>query len=159
MQINKASLSAVAIIANLQGKLLIVRERDNDIRLGKFRGQFSLPAGRVNNGENICHAAEREFREETGYTLADVSSSSVFTCYFSNREEHVLLARIEVFVAVVSNFKRSQNELTSYLSKHYFTLSRPPMKQIMEYWQFGEQRTELPYPFACHFEKDLYSYR
>ena len=52
---------AAAVLLEKDGRVLLVR-RVNE----PFRGQWTLPAGFVNGGEDPAEAAERECLEETG---------------------------------------------------------------------------------------------
>jgi ADP-ribose pyrophosphatase YjhB (NUDIX family) len=48
------------------GQIVLVRRRDND------KGQWSLPGGMVNWGQNLVTTVERELAEETGLELIQV---------------------------------------------------------------------------------------
>lgn len=63
---------AVAIIPMFngdQGELRLVLERQYRHPLGRVIVEF--PAGKVDPGEDLCLSAQRELREETGYTAAE----------------------------------------------------------------------------------------
>jgi 8-oxo-dGTP diphosphatase len=53
-----------AVVRDAAGRLLLIR-RGHD----PHRGRWSLPGGRVEAGESVEHAVEREVLEETGLTV------------------------------------------------------------------------------------------
>ncbi len=55
---------AGCVIRNEEGKFLLVQEKQP-----KVYGLWNLPAGHVDKGEYIEHAAVREAKEETGYDV------------------------------------------------------------------------------------------
>ncbi|MFQ5399599.1 MAG: NUDIX domain-containing protein [Anaerolineae bacterium] len=54
-------VGATVAVTRPSGRLLAIRRRDN--------GDWGLPAGFADLGENTAHAAVREVREETGYNV------------------------------------------------------------------------------------------
>lgn len=54
---------ATVVIKGEEGRVLLVKEN----------GLWAIPGGKVEKGERVVEAAEREFREETGY-LVDITS-------------------------------------------------------------------------------------
>ena len=55
--------AARAIIQDKDGKILLIRRRDN--------GQWDLPAGGIELGESITKCLKREVKEETGLEVYD----------------------------------------------------------------------------------------
>lgn len=55
-------LGCSACLFNEQGQVLLTRRKDN--------GQWCLPGGRVEAGESVAEACEREFWEETGLLVS-----------------------------------------------------------------------------------------
>ncbi len=55
---------AGCVIQNEERKFLLVQEKQPDVY-----GLWNLPAGHVDKGESIEHAAVREAKEETGYDV------------------------------------------------------------------------------------------
>jgi ADP-ribose pyrophosphatase YjhB (NUDIX family) len=55
---------AAAVLVEMEGRVLLVR-RVNE----PFRGQWTLPAGFINGGEDPAEAAARECVEETGLSV------------------------------------------------------------------------------------------
>ena len=155
MPVSKRYIFAVATIATTpEERVVLVREKESNVTLGKIEGQFSLPAGKVNPGEKLSRAAAREFLEETGYMLVDAHQA--LTCCFFNREDNIPLASIIVFTGSVPEARSKDGELfTTFAAVEHVLCSddmRPPMCQILEYWHYGEQRTEPRYPFSCRCE-------
>jgi ADP-ribose pyrophosphatase YjhB (NUDIX family) len=58
---NSVVPSTTAIVTDPEGRILVIRRRDN--------GQWALPGGGMDLGESIKDAAVREVREETGLTV------------------------------------------------------------------------------------------
>ena len=75
-----------------RGSLLMIRRQ----RTGYCDGQYSVPAGHVNQSESILEAAIREAREEVGLTVLPGSIRIVGTMYRRSTE-----ARIDFFLEVV----------------------------------------------------------
>ena len=57
----KVRLGCSAAIFDEQGRILLTRRADN--------GQWCLPGGRLESGESVAEACEREVVEETGLTV------------------------------------------------------------------------------------------
>jgi 8-oxo-dGTP diphosphatase len=66
------------------GKIAVVHRR-------RYAGEIGLPKGkvRVEEGETVVHAAEREVREETGYTVRAISFAGL-THYLTNGRPKVV---------------------------------------------------------------------
>ena len=75
--------TVVAILRD--GKILIVRRAGADY----FGGQYELPGGGVDVGENITDAGIREVKEETGLTVSKVISVFDGFDYTTDRKPHV----------------------------------------------------------------------
>lgn len=54
----------VSVAVKEKGKILVVKEAKKEVR-----GLWNFPSGKVNIGENLIKAAERETLEETGYKI------------------------------------------------------------------------------------------
>ena len=54
----------VSVAVEREGKILMVEEAKKEIK-----GLWNFPSGKVNMGENLIKAAEREALEETGYKI------------------------------------------------------------------------------------------
>ena|SRR3989344_2889232 len=61
-----ATIAGAAGILMIAGKILFVFEEENDKRTHKKAGQMSLPAGWIQEDEDLVGTVEREFLEETG---------------------------------------------------------------------------------------------
>lgn len=89
----EASVQWVGIIAGCvirqDGKYLLVQEKQQ-----KVYGLWNLPAGYVDKGESVEHAAVREVKEETGY---DVELGELIGLYHEETArpiKHVYKAKI-----------------------------------------------------------------
>ena len=90
------------LVASGQGAVLIVPLLDpqtvlliREYAAGSERYELSLPKGRIENGEDILEAANREIMEEIGYgshSLSLLTELSVAPGYMSHRT-HIVLAR------------------------------------------------------------------
>ncbi len=83
--------SARAIIRDAEGRVLLVRRRDN--------GHWVMPAGSLELGESILDCVKREVREECGLavaaaTLIAVYSGPRFAFTNSHGGEHQMLALV-----------------------------------------------------------------
>jgi 8-oxo-dGTP diphosphatase len=74
-----------------EGKILLSRR----FQTGYMDGHYSVPAGHLDGGETVTHAAIREAREETGLELAAEDIS--FACVLHRREDE---ERVDFFVRV-----------------------------------------------------------
>ncbi len=89
------------LVASAHGAVLVVPMRDADTALlvreyaaGVDRYELGLPKGRVNGGEAMLEAANRELMEETGYgarRLEHLTSLTLAPGYLSHTT-HVILA-------------------------------------------------------------------
>ena len=77
---------AVCALIIRNGKALCVSRKDD-------HNDFGMPGGKVNNGESLIDAMEREVLEETGYSVIHTSEMT-FTDKCGSREVTTLLCRI-----------------------------------------------------------------
>ncbi len=73
--LDPGGLSVAVTISVLDaGKMLMVQEKRPDVY-----GQWTIPGGRIEYGEDILAAACREAKEETGFDVALHSTTGVYT--------------------------------------------------------------------------------
>lgn len=60
------AIRGVAVLVVQDRKILMIEELTNNSLVGKKKGMFSIPMGRLREGEGYREGALREFREETG---------------------------------------------------------------------------------------------
>ena len=98
---NGVEVNYERLVGSANGAVLIVPMRDADTVLlireyaaGVHRYELALPKGRVEAGEHLLEAANREIMEETGYgarTLEHITSLTIAPGYQSH-VTHVVLA-------------------------------------------------------------------
>lgn len=76
------------VLIKKEGKFLLVQEKQQHVY-----GLWNLPAGHVEEGESFEHAALREGKEETGYTLKLGGKINTFSLS-SDAQMHVFSASI-----------------------------------------------------------------
>jgi 8-oxo-dGTP pyrophosphatase MutT (NUDIX family) len=108
-------LGCSAAIFDEQGRILLTRRADN--------GQWCLPGGRMESGESVAEACEREVLEETGLTVSVTrlvgvySHSDQLVVYPDGNKAHIVALHFEA--EVIGGELGLSNETTDY---GYFTL-------------------------------------
>ncbi len=69
-----ADAAVVVAVLHAKGEPLLVLTREFRAPLGTY--ELSLPSGLIDEGEDTAAAAKREFHEETGLTLTEISHIS-----------------------------------------------------------------------------------
>lgn len=80
---------AGSVIQNEAGEYLLVQEK-----LPKAYGLWNIPAGYVDKGESIEHAAVREAKEEAGYDVELLGKIDVYHDAIESPIKHAFRARI-----------------------------------------------------------------
>lgn len=89
---------AIAVAENEQGQILLLRQYRHGVR----RVGYSLPGGRIEDGESGLQAAQREFLEETGYTAKQwrpLGGYDLSCTYGLGRNDHFHAAGLEYIKA------------------------------------------------------------
>lgn len=98
---SRFSHSAGGVVLNGEGNVLVVRQRD---------GSWSLPKGKINEGEDPRSAAVREITEESGIMRLQfvkiLKSYSRYTLKNTGREDKTSLKRITMYL-----FTTDENDL------------------------------------------------
>ena len=111
----KVRLGCSAAIFDEQGRILLTRRADN--------GQWCLPGGRLESGESVTEACEREVLEETGLTVrvrrlvGVYSHPNQLVVYPDGNKAHIVALHFEA--EVVGGELGLSNETTDY---GYFTV-------------------------------------
>jgi ADP-ribose diphosphatase len=103
--------TVIVVAVPAPGKLLFVRE----YAVGLERYELSLPMGGVNPGETLLQAANRELREETGFSarsLKSLTTLSLAPSIFAY-QAHVVLATDLVFDPAVGDEPETLELVTS----------------------------------------------
>lgn len=83
IQIMKIELVAKTLIINTDNKVLVLRRHIND---NHRPGEWDLPGGQVDEGEDPREAATREAKEETGLHLLDLRPIHVVSRVLNNKQ-------------------------------------------------------------------------
>lgn len=75
---------ACYVIFERNGKILFVKRANT----GFMDGFYGLPAGRVDPGESVLHAAVREAQEEVGISIKLENLTHIHTAYRESDPEH-----------------------------------------------------------------------
>jgi 8-oxo-dGTP diphosphatase len=67
-----------AFVINRQGKFLIIRRSLND---QSNAGEWEIPGGKLDEGQDVTHALEREVFEETGLLVRSTSRVAYYESY------------------------------------------------------------------------------
>jgi ADP-ribose pyrophosphatase YjhB (NUDIX family) len=108
-------LGCSAAIFDTQGRILLTRRADN--------GQWCLPGGRMESGESVAEACEREVLEETGLTVRVKRLVGVYShpdqlvIYPDGHKAHIVALHFEA--EFLSGELGLSNETTDF---GYFTL-------------------------------------
>jgi ADP-ribose pyrophosphatase YjhB (NUDIX family) len=111
----KIRLGCSAAILDVQRRILLTRRADN--------GQWCLPGGRMESGESVAEACEREVFEETGLRVrvkrlvGVYSHSDQLVVYPDGKKAHIVALHFEV--EIVGGELGLSNETTDF---GYFTL-------------------------------------
>ena len=70
----------VGVIVENNGKILMIKEKKK-----KVYGKWNIPGGNLKEKENIFLAAEREFKEETGFDVKLLKIISIYNKVSSNQ--------------------------------------------------------------------------
>lgn len=81
---------SVNCIIEKDGKILLVQEAK-----GKITGKWSVPGGKVNEGESFEEAMKREVKEETNLDVLDMEKISIIQEEPNHTVKHILKVKTE----------------------------------------------------------------
>ncbi|KAF4359303.1 hypothetical protein F8388_021855 [Cannabis sativa] len=119
-----------AFVMNDNREVLVVQEKN-----GKFKdlGVWKYPTGVVNEGEDICDAAVREVKEETGVSYKIAISVSTYICFFSAATSHSIV-NLRLFVLFC--FRQSHMSFFNKSDMFFVCMLKPQsfeiQKQVVE---------------------------
>jgi 8-oxo-dGTP diphosphatase len=113
-------LTGITLIPILpDGKMVLIRRRDT--------GQWGLPGGLIDWGEDIATAARRELEEETGLNLLKIDRLvGVYSAYNRDPRMHSLSILLET---QVTGFLRPRDRL-EVMDVQAFTLANLPIGNL-----------------------------
>lgn len=71
-------IAVKALVVNHEGKVLLLRKSNDDLRHSGNSGKYNLPGGKINVGETITDALAREVKEETGLKITNTNLQPFF---------------------------------------------------------------------------------
>ena len=71
-------IAVKALVINHEGKVLLLRKSDDDIRHAGNSGKYNLPGGKIEAGETIAEALVREVKEETDLKITSANPQPFF---------------------------------------------------------------------------------
>lgn len=122
---------AVAVLAMLDNGNLVM---ERQFRYAPQREFVELPAGKIDNGEDILLCAQRELLEETGYVASEWTHlTTVWSCIGYADE------RIEYFIARNLNYQGHNLDEGEFLE--VFELSLPEAIEWIRLGKINESKT------------------
>ena len=122
---------AVAVLAMLDNGNLVM---ERQFRYAPQREFIELPAGKIDNGENILLCAQRELLEETGYVASDWTHlTTVWPCIGYADE------RMEYFIARGLTYQGHNLDDGEFLE--VFELSLPEAMEWIRLGKINESKT------------------
>lgn len=129
---NTTEIVNIFILDETQSKFLaVLRSQKNSL----YPGMWSLPGGKVENGETCLDAAQREFSEETGGQIEILSELPILDVEYTElgRKKHVRVYRGRL-VTEFHNMDNAEIAATDWVTPKQFITSLKmsgfPEKQI-----------------------------
>ena len=114
--------AATDIIIEKSGRILLVRRKEEP-----FKGKLQFPAGFVNYGETIEHAAKREVKEETGLNIRLLDILGVYSHPKRDPRGHVIST---VFIAEIINGNPTVNDKKEIESVAFYDIKKLKKKEL-----------------------------
>ncbi|HEY3752701.1 MAG TPA: NUDIX hydrolase [Pseudonocardiaceae bacterium] len=114
--------SVVVLPVTEDGMLVFVRQYRHNLK----KYTVELPAGAVNDDESFEHAALRELREETGYTITDTSSIEILGSFYSLPSEtnrYVTFVLVKDVCLIGQSVPSGDGQIESYFDMRPYLLS------------------------------------
>jgi len=128
----KQTVAAIVLHEGGEGQRVLLTLR----AVEPFRGQWCLPGGHIDAGEDPADAVVREVLEETGLAIRPV----FFDCFSEDFDQPYHHARVHVFVAQTPDEPQLSNEVAA-------VRWTPPTEACKEELAFGNERILQAYFF------------
>ena len=101
-------LAVKSFIVNDKGELLLIKRRDNDVHCA---GNWEIPGGRLEPGEDPFEGLKREAKEETGL---DIEIKHPIRVHHFTREDNQKVTMITFYCKPISNSINLSEEHTEH---------------------------------------------
>jgi len=107
---NATTVGVRAIIVNRENQVLLVKHR--------YQDGWYLPGGKVEKGETVVQALERELSQEVGVVNFEINAIlGVYSNFFENKNDHVIVFLVKDFhLESVSHFEIEQSSFFDFHS-------------------------------------------
>jgi 8-oxo-dGTP diphosphatase len=102
------SLAVKSLIINDKGELLLIKRRENDVHCA---GNWEIPGGRLEPGEDPYKGLKREAKEETGL---DIEIKHPIRVHHFTREDNQKITMISFYCKPISNSVKLSEEHTQH---------------------------------------------
>jgi 8-oxo-dGTP pyrophosphatase MutT (NUDIX family) len=110
------------------GRILVIEKI-----LGPYAGQFDLPGGRLEPHESLERAIEREFKEETGFTIQKLTNIGVcdfFVLWTRKDDTNEHLHHITIMYEVQVNSQQPTGSIDTFYGQDSSRAVWLPVKEV-----------------------------